>query len=102
MVKHCVLLKFGTGTDPAVIDTCLAELGALQGKIPGLLDFCGGPNTSQEGLSRGYTHGFLMTFDTAAHRDAYLPHPDHQAAAAKVVPHVEGGVDGILVLDFDV
>ena len=101
MVKHCVLLKFGSGADPAAIEGCFAELAALRSTIPGLLDFHGGANTSPEGLSRGYTHGFVMTFDTAEHRDAYLPHPDHQAAAGRLVALTEGGVDGILVLDFE-
>ncbi|HTE19356.1 MAG TPA: Dabb family protein [Armatimonadota bacterium] len=101
MVKHCVLLKFGPDADPVAIEACFAELAALGSTIRGLLDFHGGANTSPEGLNRGYTHGFVMTFETAEARDAYLPHPDHQAAAGKLVALTEGGVEGILVLDFE-
>lgn len=32
---------------------------------------------------------FIMTFESAAARDAYLPHPVHQAAVKLVVPQLE-------------
>ncbi|HVX80463.1 MAG TPA: Dabb family protein, partial [Devosiaceae bacterium] len=40
-------------------------------------------------------------FDTAAARDAYLVHPDHQAVGARIVAAAEGGPAGILVFDFE-
>jgi len=47
-----------------------------------------GPNISPEGLGDGFTHAFLMTFADAAARDAYLPHPLHEAFKDKHLPHV--------------
>jgi hypothetical protein len=101
MIKHCVLLKFSPDTSAETVNALFRELADLKGKIPGLLDFCGGPYSSPEGLNRGYTHAFLMTFQDAASRDAYLPHPDHLAAAGRIVPRVEGGVEGIVAFDFE-
>ena len=34
-------------------------------------------NNSPEGKNLGFTHVYMLTFEDAAARDAYLPHPDH-------------------------
>ena len=39
-----------------------------------------------------------MLFESAAARDAYLPHPIHQEAARLVVPHLES----VIVCDHEV
>ena len=43
-----------------------------------------------------------MDFSDAAARDAYLIHPDHKAAGAKLVAALEGGRDGLMVFDIEV
>lgn len=45
-----------------------------------------GPYNGNEGLNDGFTHGFLMTFESAESRDAYLPHPLHEEVKEIVVP----------------
>lgn len=102
MIKHCVLLKFRPDTTPAQQEVALDGLRSLVGQVPGLLDFCGGPNCSPEGEERGYTHAFLMTFDTMDSLRSYLKYPAHAEAAARVLACLEGGVDGVLALDFEV
>ena len=101
MIKHLVLLKFRSDVTGATIAGCFQALAALRGKVPGLVDFAGGPYSSPEGLQRGYTHGFVMTFESAASRDAYLPHPAHQAVAELIVGNLEGGLDGVVAFDFE-
>ena len=32
---------------------------------------------------------FLVTFDTPADRDAYIPHPAHEAFVAQLEPHLD-------------
>jgi hypothetical protein len=96
-VKHVGLLAFKSQVGPEQIETCFRELGELAGRIPGLRDFCHGPYSSPEGLNDGYTHGFIMTFESAAARDAYLPHPDHERVKELVLPWVER----VVVFDFE-
>lgn len=55
-----------------------------------------GPYESSEGLNDGFTHGFIMTFDGPASRNAYLPHPLHEKAKQMVVPRLER----VVVFDF--
>src|SRR5690606_33835284 len=51
----------------------------LKNKIPGLIAFEHGQNHSPEGKDPGLDHVYTITFESAAARDTYLPHPEHQA-----------------------
>jgi hypothetical protein len=101
MIRHVVLLKPAAGASPASVQAALDGVAALQGVVPGILAVHSGPNTSPEGLGRGYTKGFVVDFADAAARDAYLPHPAHQKAGAALVAVAEGGIEGILVFDLE-
>ena len=84
-VHHVVLLKLKETSDVVML---MNELRGLQSFVPGLLSFSGGPNTSAEGLSRGFTHGFHMVFSSPAARDAYLPHPEHERVKALILANL--------------
>lgn len=101
MITHMVLLKLRRDVPQAEIDGIFADLAALRRKIDGISSFASGAYASPEGLQRGYTHGFCMTFASAAARDAYLPHPAHELVKARVLEALEGGVAGALAFDFE-
>lgn len=96
MVRHIALLQFKEGITQATIDECFEALKGMQSRIPGIVDFEYGPYQSGEGLNESFTHGFIMTFDSPASRDAYLPHPVHQEVKVVVVPCLER----VIVFDF--
>lgn len=98
MVRHFGVFQFKPEITPEQIDNCFAELRGMVGKIPGLLDIEHGPYQSDEGHNENFTHGFIMTFDTLESRDAYLPHPVHEAVKDVVVPCLER----VVVFDFEV
>jgi Stress responsive A/B Barrel Domain len=77
-VRHVVVFKFTADAAPSKIEAITAALSALQGSIPGIVSFEHGVNNSPEGKNLGFTHAFLITFEDAAARDAYLPHPEHK------------------------
>jgi hypothetical protein len=97
-VKHIGLFKFKEGTTQEQIDQVFSELMDVSENVPGIEDYVSGPNTSPEGKSQGYTHGFVMTFTDAAARDAYLPHPDHERFKSMASPFVES----VAVCDFEI
>jgi len=101
MIRHCVFVKFradvGTSEREAIYD----DLRALKGKLDGLVADSYGPNVSPEGLGQGFADGFMMDFRDARARDAYLVDPDHQAAGARLVAALDGGVKGLLVFDLE-
>jgi len=99
-VKHVVLLRFRQDTSPAKVDELFGLLRGLREKIPGILDFSGGAYSSDEGLNKAFTHGFVMTFVDAASRDAYLPHPEHEAVKQKILAEIDGGLDAVVAFDW--
>jgi len=96
-VKHFAVLQFKDQVTPDQVDECFRELASLVDRIPGLLDFQHGPYDSPEGLNDGFTHGFIMTFESPEARDAYLPHPEHERVKDLLVPRLERFV----VFDFN-
>lgn len=99
-VRHCVFVRLKPTLPPAQVADLFQKLSGLQQKIPGLLDFSGGPDCSSEGLQKGFTHAFVMTFADEASRDAYLPHPEHEAVKLQLLDAIEGGVNGVCVVDY--
>lgn len=99
-VMHVVLFRFKSETSQAKIDEIFSTLASLQEKIPGLLNFSGGPYSSPEGLNQNFTHGFVMTFADEESRDGYLPHPEHDAVKRLIVPELEGGLSGVVAFDW--
>ena len=96
MLRHVVLIRFKPRTAPDRIRAIEGAFAALQAKIAGIEALEWGTNCSPEGKDQGFTHCFLLTFASATARDAYLPHPDHQAFSALLRPHVEK----VLVIDY--
>jgi hypothetical protein len=100
MVHHVVLFRFRTDLPEAAVEAIFQELRGFRQSIPGITGFHGGAYNGTEGLAKGFTHGFTMTFSDAAARDAYLPHPLHQAVVERLLPMLEGGIGGVLAFDF--
>jgi hypothetical protein len=97
MVRHFGMFQFKDGVTSSEIDDCFTQMKGMVGQIPGLLDMEHGPYESAEGLNDGFTHGFIMTFDNPANRDAYLPHPEHERVRDIVVPRLAR----VVVFDFE-
>jgi Stress responsive A/B Barrel Domain len=77
-VKHIVIFKYKAGATPGQINEVTKAFQALKDKIPGIIAFEYGVNNSPENLNKGFTHVYLITFENAGARDAYLPHPEHR------------------------
>ena len=96
-VKHYGCFQFKAEVTDEQITECFSSMQSMVGRIPGLLDFNFGPYDSAEGLNDGYTHGFIMTFESPQARDEYLPHPIHEEVKDLVVPRLER----VVVFDFN-
>lgn len=95
-LRHVVLFKFKESATAADIKKVEAAFSALPGKIPQIRDYEWGTNNSPEGLDKGFTHCFFLTFDSEEDRAVYLPHPDHKAFGAILGPYLED----VLVVDY--
>lgn len=100
MLHHVVLLRFRSDLPEGAVASVFEALRALPEVIAGLREFQGGAYHSSEGLAQGFTHGFTMLFESETARDAYLPHPAHQAVVEQLLPMLEGGLAGVVAFDF--
>ncbi|MDR6860457.1 Dabb family protein [Variovorax guangxiensis] len=96
MIRHVVLLRFKDGIPPDRLAELEQDFAALAGRIDGIRQLEWGVNASPEGLNKGFTHCFLVSFDNEADRDAYLPHAEHQA----FVSHLQPSLADVLVVDY--
>jgi hypothetical protein len=95
-LRHVVLFKFKDGTTPEQIKSIEDAFRVLSTKVPEVVGYEWGTNVSPENKAQGFTHCFLVTFNDAAGRDAYLPHPAHKEFGKLAGPYF----DKVLVIDF--
>ena len=77
-IRHVVHFKFKPDTEKSQIEKVVSEFAALKKKISVIDALEWGTNVSPEGLDKGFTHCWIVTFKTAKDRDAYLVHADHK------------------------
>ena len=97
LLRHVVLIRFKAGTPDATIREVEAAFAGLPAKIPAIQALEWGTDCSPEGKAQGFSHCFFLSFASAAGRDAYLPHPAHQAFSDLLRPHR----DQVLVIDYE-
>ncbi len=95
-LKHAVFFKFKDGADPAAVKKVEQAFVALPEKIDSIKAFEWGTNNSPESHDDGFTHCFMVTFDSEEGREVYLPHPDHLAFVEVLKPVL----DKVRVIDF--
>lgn len=99
IVRHVVVFRYRDSATAAQIVEVTAAFAALRHAIPGIRSFEHGVNNSAEGKNLGFTHVYMLTFDDIAARDAYLPHPAHQAFGALLGRL--GALDDAFVVDYE-
>ena len=95
-LKHAVFFRFKEEATKEDIEKVEAAFAALPGKIDAIKQFEWGINNSPERHSAGFTHCFMVTFDSEEGRAEYLPHRDHMAFVELLGPVL----DAPRVLDF--
>jgi hypothetical protein len=96
LLRHVVLFKFKDTSSAEDIKKVEDAFRALPAKLPIIKSFEWGKNNSPENLNQGLTHCFLVTFASEKDRDAYLPHPAHNAFVEVLKPHL----DKVTVIDY--
>jgi hypothetical protein len=96
MLRHVVCFKFKDGTSAEDIKKVEDAFSALPSKIKEIKSFEFGTNNSPENLNQGFTHCFLVSFESEKDRAVYLPHPAHLAFVEVLKPHL----DKVFVIDY--
>ncbi|MFN9719192.1 MAG: GDSL-type esterase/lipase family protein [Planctomycetota bacterium] len=96
VLRHVVLFRYKPDVTQAQLDEINRAFQNLKNEIPQVMDFERGVNNSPEGLDKGFTHGYLITFASEEDRAAYLPHPAHK----KFVELLAGKLEEPFVFDY--
>ena len=96
LLRHAVMFKFQADISADTLSGIENAFAALPSKIPEIIDFEWGLNNSPEGLDKGFTHFFFVTFASEESRATYLPHPDHLAFVALL----GNAVEDVMVMDY--
>jgi hypothetical protein len=89
-VRHVVLFAMKEDTTRETTEAITKAFLRLADQIPQIRGIEWGSDISPERRQAGHTHAFLVTFDSEADRDAYLPHPARRAFLSDVLrPHLE-------------
>ena len=93
---HVVAFKFKASATKDQIKEVETAFRNLPKKVPEIKSFKWGTNISPEKRDKGFTHGFILGFNSEKDRDTYSEHPEHKAFGKLVGPVV----DDIFVIDF--
>ena len=96
LLRHTVFFKFKDGTTAEQMKKVEDAFSELPSKIEQIKGYEWGLNNSPEGLNKGFTHAFFLTFESEEDRAIYLPHPDHKAFGAVLTPFLED----VFVVDY--
>lgn len=89
LLRHVVLFNFSDAATAEIVKKIEQKFIGLKDEISEIHSFEWGTNNSPEGLDKGLTHCFFVTFLTEEDRTKYLPHPAHQAFVKYIGPYVE-------------
>ena len=95
-LRHAVFFRFKKDAAAEDIEAVEEAFAALPEKIDTIKAFEWGRNNSPEKHDAGFTHCFMVTFDSEDGRAAYLPHAEHLAFVEVLKPVL----DAPRVLDF--
>ena len=96
-IRHLVCLKFKETATADQIAEIEKRFPLLKESIEGIVSIEWGTNNSPEGLNKGFTHCFIVTFHNDAARSSYLPHPNHQGFVDILKPLLED----VFVIDYN-
>ena len=96
LLYHVVCFKYKPDASREQIAQIEKGIKGLKDKIPGIKSVAAGTNNSPENLAKGFSHGFIVAFESEKARDEYLPHPEHKA----VIEIIKQAVADVFVIDF--
>lgn len=95
-LRHVVSFKFKKESKPEEIQKIEKAFVALKSQIREIESLEWGTDVGPEGLSKGFTHTWILHFKDLAALKTYLDHPDHVAFVKLLKPSLED----VFVVDF--
>lgn len=96
LLRHIVMFQFEDGLADQDVTEIVDAFCNLENKIDSIADFEYGTNISKEGLSNGFTHCFVLTFESEPALQEYLKHQAH----LDFVKMLQGKIAKVQVFDY--
>lgn len=101
MIRHIILFKTKPDVAESQIRDLFAALSNLRSKIPGIKSFSPGAHFGSQ-RNQGFTHGFVMVFESAQALKDYGPHPEHQKVRDQLLALTPGNDGDVLAFDYEI
>ncbi|MEY2600224.1 MAG: hypothetical protein RLZZ244_418 [Verrucomicrobiota bacterium] len=95
-IRHIVTFKFKPEATKEEVQKIEQSFVALKGKISQIQSMEWGTDVSTEGLSKGLTHMWILSFADMQSLKTYIEHPDHVAFVTLLKPSLAD----VFVFDF--
>ncbi|UZO80042.1 Dabb family protein [Aquimarina sp. ERC-38] len=95
-LRHIVNLTYTNEATQTQIDEAVNAFVNLKDQIPEIANLEWGVNDSKEGVSKGFTHTFVITFNSEHDREVYLFHEAHLG----MVKEIGSIIADVLVTDY--
>ena len=95
-LKHIVNLKYTKDATQTQIDKAVKAFVNLKNKISEIATIEWGINDSKEGVSKGFTHTFIITFNNEHAREVYLFHEAHLG----MIKEIGAIIADVFVMDY--
>ena len=95
-LRHVVSFKFKKEAKPDDIAKIETAFVSLKTKIHEIQSLEWGTDVGPEGLSKGFTHTWILHFKDVASLKVYIDHPEHVAFVKMLKPSLED----VFVMDF--
>ena len=96
LLQHVVLFAFKDSVTAEQVKEVEINFGRLAQKIDEIQDFEWGTNLDSNQKSKGFTHCFVVTFESEEDLKIYEVHPAHERFKDKTIGHLKD----FLVMDY--
>ena len=96
MLRHVVLFGFNDDLSAEQVQEVETAFANLPKQIDVIKGYEWGTDCSPEGIQKGHTHCFFLSFESEKDRDAYLVHPAHKQFGQLI----QGKLKAVTVVDY--
>jgi hypothetical protein len=89
LLRHVVLFKFRDSYSEDEIEHVVSSFMSLKNQVPQIVDMEWGRNISEENYHLGFTHCFVISYQSIQDLNDYQKHPAHLDFQKILAPHME-------------
>jgi hypothetical protein len=89
LLRHVVLFKFRDSSSENEVAHVVRSFMSLKNQVPQIVAMEWGENISEENHHQGFTHCFIISYQSIQDLNDYQKHPAHLDFQQILIPHME-------------